>query len=50
MDSERRYQRRWIKKGITYAGFQHLQVTGMLHNVPDLVLREGTTNSDHFLV
>ena len=31
-------------------GFRHLLVAGTLHNVPDLVLREGITNSDHFLV
>jgi hypothetical protein len=50
MDSERRCQRRWVKKGVTYVGFRHLLVAGPLHNVPDLVLREGITNSNHFLV
>ena len=31
-------------------GFRHLLVADTLHNVPDLVLREGIPNSDHFLI
>jgi hypothetical protein len=31
-------------------GFRHLLVADTLHNVPDLVLREGIANSDHFLI